>query len=200
VATKKDLIIAVLAAFCLTATLFMIAPTSSVPARQYDPWLDYNGDGKIELKDVYAMYLAYGTSGDPIKNVNVTNWPIDKETVVWFNTSFQYWGPYSQEYSSKGYGHLHIAILVIPDYVHGPAWDDQHFGWVSLNTTFRNPSNPQKYFMGAVFSVLFKPSKYPLWYYNVTIPVPAETFFFSAGTAHSTVVGYICLKFYLTYA
>jgi hypothetical protein len=81
-ATKKDLTIAVLATFCLTATLFIIAPTSSAPARQYDPWLDYNGDGKIELKDVYAMYLAYGTSGDPTKNVNVTNWPQDRQLTV----------------------------------------------------------------------------------------------------------------------
>jgi hypothetical protein len=68
---KKDLIIAVLATFCLTATLFMIAPTSSVPTRRYDPWLDYNDDGKIELKDVYAMDLAYGATGTPINKTQL---------------------------------------------------------------------------------------------------------------------------------
>ena len=74
---KKDLVIAVLSTFCLTATLFMIMPTRSSSAeRQYDPWSDYNDDGKIDIKDLVNTISLFETYGDPTKNVNVTNWPI----------------------------------------------------------------------------------------------------------------------------
>ena len=36
--SRKDVIIAILPTFCLTATIFMIFPTRS--AQPYDPWAD----------------------------------------------------------------------------------------------------------------------------------------------------------------
>jgi len=71
--TKKDLIVVMLATFCLTLTLFGIIPTRS--AGTYDPWIDTNEDGRIDGKDIGAAAKAFGTLGDPTKNVNVTNWP-----------------------------------------------------------------------------------------------------------------------------
>jgi hypothetical protein len=77
---KKEVMI-VLVTFCLTATLFSIIPVGSQGVREYDPWYDVTGpipnqpDGKIDLRDYYAMGLKFGTAGDPTKNVNVTNWP-----------------------------------------------------------------------------------------------------------------------------
>lgn len=68
---KKDLIIAVLATFCLTVTIFMIMPIKSA----YDPWLDYNHDGKIDMKDIGAMAKSFGLSGDPTVNVTVVPCP-----------------------------------------------------------------------------------------------------------------------------
>lgn len=75
--SKKDLIIAVLSTFCLTATLFMIMPTRSSSAeRQYNPWCDINDDGQIDMiNDIRSVAILFGTTGDPTKNVNVTNWP-----------------------------------------------------------------------------------------------------------------------------
>jgi hypothetical protein len=72
--TKKDLVIAVLATFCLTATILMVVPIRS-STNSYDPWLDYNGDGKINLQDLVQFANSYGTTGDPTRNVYVTNWP-----------------------------------------------------------------------------------------------------------------------------
>ena len=69
---KKDLMIAVLLTFCLTATMFMIATTKS---QEYNPWADLNEDGKIDILDLTGVTGIYGMSGDPTKNVNVTNWP-----------------------------------------------------------------------------------------------------------------------------
>jgi hypothetical protein len=64
---RKHLVIAVLAIFCLTSTLFIIIPTSGSPdAGDYDPWLDINDDGKIDMKDVGAVCRAFGTKGEPI--------------------------------------------------------------------------------------------------------------------------------------
>jgi hypothetical protein len=71
--TKKDLVIAVLATFCLTVTIFMIMPIKSAN-NPYDPMLDYNHDGKIGLSDLVQFASSYGTTGDPTVNVNVTNW------------------------------------------------------------------------------------------------------------------------------
>lgn len=65
---KKDLIIAVLATFCLTATLFMVIPTRSSPG-EYDPWVDINDDGKVNIADIFSVAKAFGTSGDPTKSV-----------------------------------------------------------------------------------------------------------------------------------
>jgi len=78
--TKKDLIIAVLATFCLTSALFIVIPTKgSSNSLPYDPWVDLNGDGKIDIYDITWACELYDTSGDPTRNVNVTNFPLDEQ-------------------------------------------------------------------------------------------------------------------------
>lgn len=61
--TKKSLVIVVLSALCLTTIL--AGPTNSLVG-YYDPWLDINDDGKIDMKDVAAVAKAFGSLGDPI--------------------------------------------------------------------------------------------------------------------------------------
>ena len=72
-ATRKDLIIAVLATFCLTSTLLMIVPTRSqtTTSAGYDPWVDTDGDGKITIYDVVRTTAIYGSTGDPTRNVTI---------------------------------------------------------------------------------------------------------------------------------
>jgi len=41
----------------------------------YDPWLDYNEDGVIDVNDIYHLSKAYGASGSTTRSMNVTNWP-----------------------------------------------------------------------------------------------------------------------------
>jgi hypothetical protein len=68
---KKDLVIAVLATFCLTATIFMILPTKSATS-YYDPWADVSGptlgipDGRIDMRDIAYEVSHFGTFGTPI--------------------------------------------------------------------------------------------------------------------------------------
>jgi hypothetical protein len=69
---KKNLIVAVLATFCLTAILFTISPVNSLS--KYDPWLDsFTGDGKIDARDVSPVSAAYGATGDPTRPVVIAN-------------------------------------------------------------------------------------------------------------------------------
>ncbi len=77
--TRRHLVIAVLLTFCVTATLFMIQPTRSQSGvGEYNPWADYNEDGEINILDLVPGALAFSSSGDPTKNVNVTNLPLDE--------------------------------------------------------------------------------------------------------------------------
>jgi hypothetical protein len=73
--SKKDLIIAVLITFCLTATLFTIIPTRSEPGSSYDPWKDLNDDGVVDSTDLGMLGISWATTGDPTKYVLMTHPP-----------------------------------------------------------------------------------------------------------------------------
>lgn len=82
---KKDLIIVVLATFCLTATLFMILPSRST---EKDPWADVSSpivgesDGKINMRDIsYEIQHFNQDVSNMTRNVNVTNWPTSCQVV-----------------------------------------------------------------------------------------------------------------------
>jgi len=73
---RKDVVIAVLATFCLTSTLFMITTSKSqTGVGEYNPWADYNEDGVIDIFDIVPGAVSFGTEGDSTRSVNVTNWP-----------------------------------------------------------------------------------------------------------------------------
>jgi len=106
---KRNVIIAVLAMFCLTATLFMVSSSLG-----YDPWADINEDGQIEIKDIAYSARLYGSSGDPTKNVTVTNWPVHEAvTVIWeyqlVNGAGVGFGPFQAE----GFSTLHVLMYAI---------------------------------------------------------------------------------------
>ena len=82
---KKHVLVAVLATFCMTFVLFGISPTRSAN-NPYDPWLDTNGDGRIDMRDIGAECTSFGETGDPSKNVNVTNFPLDEQGNLRFAT------------------------------------------------------------------------------------------------------------------
>jgi len=70
--SKKTLVIAILATFCLTSILFMIRPTMSNPGiGEYNPWVDLNDDGTINILDAIILSNAYATSGTPINKTAV---------------------------------------------------------------------------------------------------------------------------------
>ena len=70
-ATKKDMLIAVLATFCMTATLFLVTPTRSQPTQPYDSFMDINEDGKIGPADFAYFSTIYGSVGETVKNIRI---------------------------------------------------------------------------------------------------------------------------------
>ena len=57
----------------LLASTYFVGVTAQV--NPYDPWVDYNEDGQIDIFDVVEVATRYDTTGDPTKNVTVINWP-----------------------------------------------------------------------------------------------------------------------------
>jgi hypothetical protein len=78
----RNIVVAVLCTFCLTAVLFTAIPVnstetvnstktaSSIPA--YNPWADVNHDGRINILDLIEVALGLGSSGNPSLNVTIT--------------------------------------------------------------------------------------------------------------------------------
>jgi hypothetical protein len=42
-------------------------------SNSYDPWLDYNEDGVIDVDELRQIAEAYGSSGEPTRNVTVSS-------------------------------------------------------------------------------------------------------------------------------
>ena len=85
---KKRQMLVLALVFCLTATLFVVASTG------YDPWVDQDEDGDVDASDLNVLAGEYGSTGDPTKNVSVTNWPAPQaslfpETLILKITKFQ---------------------------------------------------------------------------------------------------------------
>jgi len=72
---KKYIIIAVGIFSILLGSLFVNNVILAQTGGEYDPWLDYNEDGIIDVNDLHPLGQSYGSLGNPTKNVNVTNWP-----------------------------------------------------------------------------------------------------------------------------
>jgi len=69
---KKDLIVAILATFCITAILFTAIPIRSAPTpAEYDPWIDTNDDGIINYEDLFNLASRYGTFGTSINKTDL---------------------------------------------------------------------------------------------------------------------------------
>jgi hypothetical protein len=68
---NRRFVIAVLTVACLLTVLVAGIRSSFSGAGDYDPWLDTNDDGKIDMKDIGAVARAFGTSGQNISKAGL---------------------------------------------------------------------------------------------------------------------------------
>lgn len=118
---RRDLIIAVLATFCLTSTLFMIAPIRSNPSSEssrYDPWADLNSDGVIDIFDAIDFANHFGSSGIPL---NKSRWYYAN----WYDALVGFWK------FDEGTGNLTVDSSGHDNdgaFVDDPTWVDGKYG------------------------------------------------------------------------
>ena len=179
-----------LANLALTAILLLtpilVGLTSSAP---YDPWNDLDESGKIDIFDVVRIAGTYGTTGDPGKNVTVTNWPlaVTPETTVWYlNGSFPLT---SANYSGSGFSNLHIFLHVL---YAGPGSSIEF----TVKGIFYDIDSPATRSVTAYSAIMNEDPRRDVL--SVTIPVPSETFYFYARVLSGD--SDIFLSFYLTQA
>ena len=180
---ERVLVIAVLSALCLTMVLAV--PTNSLVG-YYDPWLDYDDNGNIDMKDVAASARAFGSLGDPMKYVNVTNWPVSSQVIVWDGDIVPAGALLSPHYESFGFCRLHILVKAVGltgsesvnVYVDGILRADGGWSAIPAYTITLTATSDRK---------------------DATIFVPGETFTFRAIKDASATVT-LSLNFYLTWA
>ena len=66
-----------MAATLLTAlmlALLFIPMSGSQASKQYDPWMDINDDGRIDMRDITQLCINFMATGDPTKNVTVSGY------------------------------------------------------------------------------------------------------------------------------
>ena len=93
---KYLMILSIAVVSVLFGSLFVGNVLLAQSSGEYDPWIDINEDGIIDVNDLASMGQTYGTSGDPTKNVNVTNWPepqkeLFPETLVLRGAKYSYY-------------------------------------------------------------------------------------------------------------
>lgn len=74
-----------LATFLLVSLFFVNATTSVSKSGygEYDPWCDLNDNGVIDIFDVVNVAGKYATTGEPTRNVTVTNFPLQQLEPAW---------------------------------------------------------------------------------------------------------------------
>lgn len=70
---RKYVIFAVILVFCLSSLLFMVSPSKSIPATvgQYDPWMDVNDDGVINMYDLGYLARSFMATGTPLNKTDL---------------------------------------------------------------------------------------------------------------------------------
>jgi hypothetical protein len=173
----------VLAVIILSSTLFISISTS-----QYDPWLDVNDDGFGGIDDIVGVAEHFGQEGSPIKNVNVTNWPISSDVTVWWNEFLSLGGiEYSPIYESGGFGRLNVLTYSALAPPHTIEVEIQAILWNQIHTSFH-----------AIPIYNFTLTSSPNAYRRVdSLLIPSGTFRFRVST-DSMSFGTLYLSFYLT--
>ncbi len=82
---------------------------------RYDPWLDYDEDGDIDVNELRQLGEAYGSTGNPTKNVTVADHATEYIRVGGGNISVQ---PYTNWLSdiipTDGYAKVTILVFLSP--------------------------------------------------------------------------------------
>jgi hypothetical protein len=126
---KQFAVATLFAAILLTV---VVVPMSTQQSGMYDPWLDYNEDGVIDVNELHPLGEAYGSSGDPTKNVTIAKHAskVIRAAVGVSVPSSTYW--FSNPIAIDGYSKVTVLMrfnaeanayyLITSDDIPGSAW------------------------------------------------------------------------------
>ena len=170
----------------LLGSLLLVGASSSAT---YDPWVDLDESGDVDIFDVVTLAGSYQTTGDPTKNVNVLNWPVSDDVSVWWSEPLV---PSAKITSSgrhaDGFGQLHVLVRA-EGLGAGESVTFVINGWL------RNPEGTVYVYTEAMSTQLISTTSVR----DFTIPVPSGRFNFEA-TAGETTSCWMYLSFYLTWS
>jgi len=180
---RKSLVMSIISTFCLTSIIFLIIPVHSYTPYTYNPWLDVNDDGKINLIDTFSTDLAYGTTGDPTKPVTVTNWPQGyslsqspgPSNVTWTNYGVSTTTVYEHFVSGYSRACIILDIVNMSDGIYSLNVTLYSVDWYSTNAPPFNGYIETMPVGTNVFVIHHFTGSPPWWYTNGLNIVPLET-------------------------
>jgi hypothetical protein len=142
-------------------------------------------DGPMPVWPTYVTGVN-ATALPDVWNVTVANWPVSTDVNVWWNEHIDTDYLTSSVYKANGFSQLHVLVhesglgTTEPVYfwIYGKLWNTEHTGSYGVQVA-------ELILDGCHTSAA------------ITIPVPSEDFYFSAGTIYECDVS---LSFYLTWA
>lgn len=110
---KRYVVIALGAVSVLLGSLLYNNIILAQPGGEYDPWLDFDEGGTVDVNDLSSLGQAYGSSGDPTKDVNVVNWPVHQEVHVWYMENLTGLDVLdSGNFNASGFSRLHVLVRI----------------------------------------------------------------------------------------
>ena len=182
---KKDLVVVALAIFCLTATVFMIRPTKSNPGTTIEPnqWADINDDGTVDIYDAIILSNAFGQPVDPVKNVNVTDYPGLNSYASYYSYNNSFFGINQDTFAN--YRELQVILNCSWNQYINPG-----LGWVG--SAFTIPISVRGFSRIYLYTTATSPSNATSGNYSVTHKM--SVFWNVAGTEIDSNVGNITIR------
>ena len=164
-------------------------------AGTYDPWIDANHDGHINVLDLIKVANGLGSSGDPALNVTIANpslnvsWPNATDTLVLWTKQVSNSGFISTVYSANGFAHLNVEVSMYSAYVES----------ITIQVLGRIYNATAGSYLNTLAYTTQLNAPVPGTYSTVfSIPVPSQHFFFYVTASSSTTVQ-VSLSYYLTW-
>jgi len=104
---KLSTLMNIILSVVLLTSMFYVGITSSQGV--YDPWCDQDSDGDIDIYDIVPAASAYGTTGNPTRNVTIVH--NTYEFLEDFN--FTEHSAHSYRFTTKGYRQVTLYVFLV---------------------------------------------------------------------------------------
>jgi hypothetical protein len=90
----------------LMLALMFIPMSGSQASKQYDPWMDINDDGRIDMRDITQLCINFMATGDPTKQVVINHKWVEWNVTANLSPSQSF----TFENSTGGYGRFTLSV------------------------------------------------------------------------------------------